>query len=31
MRAALMLRFMLDTDICVYVIKNRPAELPNYT
>ena len=22
-----MLRFMLDTDICIYVIKNHPAEL----
>jgi hypothetical protein len=31
MRAALMLRFMLDTDICIYVIKNRPAGLPNWT
>ena len=24
-----MLRYMLDTDICIYVIKNRPAELRN--
>ena len=31
MRAALMLRFMLDTGICIYVIENRPAGLPNWT
>ena len=22
-----MLRYMLDTNICIYVIKNRPAQL----
>jgi tRNA(fMet)-specific endonuclease VapC len=26
-RAILMLRYMLDTNICIYVIKNRPAQL----
>jgi len=26
-----MLRFTLDTAICIYVIKNRPAGLPNWT
>ena len=31
MSAALMLRFMLDTDICIYVIKTPPAGLPNWT